>query len=81
MIQARIQQIAQEVHQDPSLTPFAEQQTVSSSHQDFIRQINQLAFDSGISLAEKQRLLYALNCRCCGMSGGAASQRDESGPS
>jgi hypothetical protein len=38
-----------------------------------MRQIDDLVFNGDMPLAVKQRLLYGLYCRCCGVFGGATA--------
>ena len=70
MIQARAQQ---ELATPPPGADDGVDRTESSDHQEFMRQINDLVFSGDMPLAEKQRLLYGLYCRCCGVFGGATA--------
>ena len=69
MIQARVLQQAQDpLAQQPAQTAESD----NAEHQTFLQRVDQLVFDSDMPLPEKQKLLYGLHCRCCGMFGGAS---------
>ena len=70
VIQARLQR---QIEDPPLAIADDASETENPDHQQFMRQINELVFDADMPLAEKQRLLYSLYCRCCGVFGGATA--------
>ena len=74
MIQARTLEKADNPHVGNDVGEIdAREIEASAAHRAFLRQVDELVFNGDMPLAEKQRLLYTLYCRCCGMFGGAST--------